>query len=156
LALAVTKENRLVVARGYGFADVAANEELAPDALFRIASLSKPITAVAIMKLREEGRLRLDELAFDILADLWPDNPVFVGDARTRDVTVRMLLQHSGGWDRDTSFDPMFMSNTIAAEMGIGAPADAETIIRSRGLASRGLDIPQPPFMVMQNVMRLE
>jgi N-acyl-D-amino-acid deacylase len=130
LAIAVMKDGRLVVARGYGYADVQNDEGVEPDALFRIASLSKPITAVAVLKLREEGRVALNDRAFDILADLWPADSAEVADAPLRDITVRMLLQHSGGWDPDIAFDPMFESYSIAAEMGVEAPADAETIIR--------------------------
>lgn len=56
-ALAVVKGDRLVLARGYGFADREADRPVQPDSLFRIASLSKPITATAILQLVEQGRL---------------------------------------------------------------------------------------------------
>ncbi len=49
-AVAVVKDGRLVLARGYGYADQA-KQSVQPDALFRIASVSKPLTAVAILKL---------------------------------------------------------------------------------------------------------
>src|SRR3712207_4969193 len=55
-AVAVVKDGRLVYARGYGYADVAAKQPVQPDALFRIASVSKPITAAAVLKLRSEER----------------------------------------------------------------------------------------------------
>src|SRR5688572_23076083 len=54
-AVAVTFQGRLVYARGYGYADTLAKTPVAPDALFRIASVSKPITAVAALKLAEQG-----------------------------------------------------------------------------------------------------
>ncbi|GIW33326.1 serine hydrolase [Meiothermus sp.] len=52
-ALAVAKDGRLVLSRGYGLADVRTKEPVQPDALFRLASLSKPITAVAVLHLGE-------------------------------------------------------------------------------------------------------
>lgn len=128
-AVAVVRDGRLVLARGYGYADVEAEEPVAPDALFRLASISKPITAVAVLRLVQEGRLTLDARAFDILSDLEPPDGATV-DPRIREITVRQLLRHTGGWDRDESFDPMFRPLEAAEAVGAPAPADAETVIR--------------------------
>src|SRR3954451_16080920 len=49
-AVAVTRNSKLVYARGFGYADVADKVPVKPDALFRIASLSKPITAAAVLQ----------------------------------------------------------------------------------------------------------
>ena len=59
-AVAVVRYGRLVYARGFGVADRESGTPVQPDSLFRIASLSKPITAVAVLKLVEDGRLELD------------------------------------------------------------------------------------------------
>src|SRR3712207_5689223 len=56
-ALAVAKDGRLVLARGYGLANIEADEPVRPTSIFRIASVTKPITAMAILKLVEQGRL---------------------------------------------------------------------------------------------------
>ena len=53
--LAVTRRGKLVYARGFGYADVERKMPVQPAALFRIASVSKPITAVAVMQLVEKG-----------------------------------------------------------------------------------------------------
>src|SRR4051794_2260199 len=63
-ALAIAKDGRLVYARGFGWADLATGELVSPLPLFGLASLSKPITALAILKLLEDGKLTLDEPAF--------------------------------------------------------------------------------------------
>src|SRR5690606_20702110 len=109
-AVAVTDQGRLVHAAGYGYADIAAREPVQPTSLFRIASLSKPITAVAILQLVEQEKLKLDERVFDVLdefhADIDKANDSF--EKRLKDVTIRHLLEHRGGWDRDKSFDAMF------------------------------------------------
>lgn len=128
-AVAVLRNDRLVLARGYGFADRDARETVQPDSLFRIASVSKPITATAILRLVEQGRLNLDDRAFDILKDLQPP-PGATVDPRLRTITIRQLLQHAGGWDRDKSFDPMFIPERAARALGEPAPARARTVVR--------------------------
>jgi len=102
-ALAVTYLGRLVYARGFGHADLEEREPVRPASLFRIASLSKPVTAAAVMHLVEQGKLRLDDRVFPIL-----NLPPQLGrrsrfDPRWHDITVRHCLQHTAGWDRDKS-----------------------------------------------------
>jgi CubicO group peptidase (beta-lactamase class C family) len=123
-ALAVVKDGRLVVARGYGLADKEQRQAVQPDSLFRIASLSKPFTSAAILTLVERGRLRLDDRAFPLLALGEPSDP------RLNTITIRELLLHAGGWDRDASFDPMFIPFKAARAVGAKPPASCETIIR--------------------------
>src|SRR5688572_20448781 len=65
-ALAVVREGRLVYARGYGWADREAQKAVTTKSLFRIASISKPITALAILKLVQDGKLKLENRAFDL------------------------------------------------------------------------------------------
>jgi CubicO group peptidase (beta-lactamase class C family) len=128
-AVAVTKDDRLVFAHGYGWADVVNKVPVQPDALFRIASLTKPITAVGVLRLVEQGKLSLDDKAFAFLSDLQPPAGT-TPDPRLASITIRELLEHSGGWDRDVSFDPMFRSTIAANAVGVPPPADAETVIR--------------------------
>ena len=117
------------MAEGYGLADKETSLSFKPEFLCRIGSVSKPITAVATLKLYEDGLLDLDEKVFEILADLEPLEGATV-DPRIYDITIRNLLQHSAGWGRHFYADPMFQSRTIAFAMGVPPPADAETIIR--------------------------
>jgi CubicO group peptidase (beta-lactamase class C family) len=129
-ALAVVKDRRLVYARGYGWADREKRISTQPNSLFRIASISKPLTAVAVLKLFEEGKLDLEARAFEI-AKL---EPVLrsgqTQDPRLARITVRQMLQHTAGWDRGQSFDPMFRCRQIAKVVGVPEPPDAEAIIR--------------------------
>src|SRR5687767_6014771 len=71
-AVAVLRDGKLIYARGFGYADVENKTPVQPDALFRLASVSKPITGVAIMKLVEDGKLRLDDRVTPLIADLRP------------------------------------------------------------------------------------
>ena len=131
-AVAVVYDGRLIYARGFGYADVENKTPVQPDALFRIASVSKPITSAAIMKLVEDGKLQLDDRVAPLITHLSPA-PGATVDPRWDVITIRQLLNHTGGWDRNKpngGFDPMFQPATAAAAVGAPAPASAETIIR--------------------------
>jgi N-acyl-D-amino-acid deacylase len=129
-ALAVTKNGRLVYARGFGYADVERKEPVQPGSLFRVASLSKPLTGVAILQLVERGKLKLDDKVFDLL-QLTPHLEAGASvDPRLKQITVLHLLHHTGGWDREKTFDAMFRSIDIAKALGVPPPARQEHIIR--------------------------
>lgn len=130
-AVAVSKDGRLVLARGYGFADLEQQQPAHPDQLFRLASVSKQITAAAVLRLVAAGKLSLDEPAFAIVSDLKP-LPGKVIHPRLASITVRHLLNHTGGWNRDFEAvgDPMFDSIAIAAALAKPGPALAEDVIR--------------------------
>jgi CubicO group peptidase (beta-lactamase class C family) len=128
-SIAISKDGKLVYAKGFGFADTASSEETQPYHRFRIASISKLITAVAIMKLREEGKLTLNDRVFGpdgILNDPYFSNP---RDKRVFGITVAHLLSHEGGWTQRWG-DQMFMPLVIADKMGVKPPADTRTILR--------------------------
>lgn len=121
---------KLVFARGYGWAHRAAEQAALPTSLYRIASVSKPLTAVGVLQLVEQGRLELDQPVFDLLGVEPHREEGVEPDPRLGAVTVRHCLNHSGGWDRGVSFDPMFISPRICESMGIDQPADRWDIIR--------------------------
>ncbi len=127
--LAITYQGRLVYNRGFGYADVDASTLVCPDNIFRLASLSKQITSITLMHLYEQGRVGLNDTVFG--ADGLLNSIAFQSaiDTRVYDITVRNLLQHAGGWDRDVSGDPMFDSYYIAQAMSVSAPADEMTTI---------------------------
>ncbi len=123
-AFALARDGRLLYAGGYGIADKGTQRPVRPDSLFRIASISKPITAVAVLKLVEDGQLNLDDHAFDLLA---PD--AAAADPRLYDITVRQLLHHTAGWDSSDGFDPMFAPHLVAEYLGAPKPVScAQTV----------------------------
>jgi N-acyl-D-amino-acid deacylase len=131
-AIAIVRDGKLFYARGFGYADLENKTPVEPDARFRIASVSKPITSAAIMKLIEEGRLRLDDRVAPIIADLTPA-PGATVDPRWDQITIRHLLNHTGGWDRNKpngGFDPIDRPLIAAAAVNAPAPASSETLIR--------------------------
>ena len=129
-ALAVSRQGKLVYARGFGYADEQRKTHVQVDSLFRIASISKPITAVAIFQLIQQGKLSLDDRVFDIVKEPphLPDGARM--DPRLSKITIRQLLQHTGGWDRGKSFDAMFQSVRMAKSLGSPPPAGQRQIIQ--------------------------
>ena len=106
VSLALAYQGRLRFAQGYGLADRATNESVTPSHLFRIASVSKPITAVAVFTLIEAGQLQLGDRVFGaggILGTTYGTQPF---GANIDQITVQHLLEHTSGWA--TAQDPMF------------------------------------------------
>ena len=99
-AVGVMKEGRLVYARGFGYADLEAHKEATPDALFRIASVTKPVTKAAILKLVEQGKLSLNAPAFALLPDITP-LPGDGGSASRNDQRQPVDRAHRGLGQRD-------------------------------------------------------
>lgn len=148
-ALAVAREGRLVYARGFGYADRERGEAVQPHTLFRVASISKPVTAAAVFRLVEQGKLHLSDRAFEIV-DLAPHLAENAApDTRLREITIEQLLQHTAGWDRNATFDPMFRSVEIAQALGTAPPANTEQIIRY--MLGRPLDFAPGTRMAYSN-----
>ena len=129
-ALAIAHDGNVIYARGFGLADRESKTPVEPDNLFRIASVSKPITGVAIIKLVQEEKLKLEDKVLDYL----PFEPHFEEggklDERWKQVTVVECLAHTGGWDHEKSYDPMFQAIRMAKSMKIDLPVLPEHIIR--------------------------
>jgi CubicO group peptidase (beta-lactamase class C family) len=138
VSIAIIKDEKLVYAQGFGEAR-AGGDEVQPGNLFRVASVSKLITAVAIMHLVEQGRLSLSDKVFGEGAVL--DNRHFhdVLDKKLRDITVQHLLAHSAGWSQRYG-DPAFHSLNIAKYVGDTPPATMDTY--SKYVATRKLSYP--------------
>ncbi len=130
-SVAVAKNGRLVYARGFGFADTSTDELVQPTHRFRMASLSKPITATAIYHLVEEGKLSLQDHVFGQDGILNDDEFLPLHDERFADITIKQLLGHQGGTHRfGGNNDPMFSPISIAESLGIPPPAFQNDIIR--------------------------
>jgi CubicO group peptidase (beta-lactamase class C family) len=97
VVVGVIADQEIVWAKGFGFADIAAKRAMTPTTKFRMASHSKLFTATAIMQLREQGKLQLDDPVSKYLP--WfqvkrasPDDPP---------ITIEELLTHSSGLPRE-------------------------------------------------------
>lgn len=107
-SLTVAYKGKIFFSRGYGYADLEKKIPLLPGARFRIASLSKSITAIGILSLIEQGKLKLDDKAFSILSSIKPCEPGFELDPRISQIRIRDLLQCSAGWNHSGIDDPIF------------------------------------------------
>ncbi len=135
--LALTYKGRLVYNRGFGYANTATNTLVQPNHRFRIASVSKPITSIAVMHLIEQGKLHLNDTIFGakgILKDVKYQKAI---DSRVYNITLQNLLEHTGGWDRFISGDPFFPAFAasiigiydMAIAMGVPPPGTAQSTI---------------------------
>ena len=114
VSVAITKNGKLVYAKSYGKADQASSTDAKNTSLYRLASVSKPITSVAIMKLVEAGTISLSDKVFgtgSILGTMYGTQPY---GPNITNITVDELLHHTaGGWTNDGS-DPMFTNISMS------------------------------------------
>jgi CubicO group peptidase (beta-lactamase class C family) len=129
LAVAIVKDERLIFAKGYGYADAEAKIPAAPEQLFRIASVSKLVTAIAIMKLVESGKITLESKVFGKHGILNKEKQLQIKDKRLENITVRNLLNHSGGWTQRYG-DIAFLPKIISGQTGDPMPLDISIYIK--------------------------
>lgn len=131
-ALAYTYRGRLVYARGFGLADRNSTEAVTPDSIFRVASLSKPLTALGLLKLLDSGKIRLDDLAFSTILSNYSVPPNRTLAPGVNSITVRQLLQHTAGLSPNKTNDPMFnpVLSEISRAFQITAPPSTEQVVR--------------------------
>jgi CubicO group peptidase (beta-lactamase class C family) len=97
IALLVVQDNKVVLSKGYGFSNVELQVPVKPETVFQSGSMGKQFTAAAVMMLVEEGKIGLE----DPLTKYFPEAP-----AAWKNVTVRQLLSHTGGFtDYPEKFD---------------------------------------------------
>ena len=107
-SLAVAVDGRLVLAKAYGYADLEKKISATPNTTFRMGSITKTLTAAAILRLAEQNKLDLNAPILPLLERV-NITPKKIIDSRIKDITIKHLLQHSGGMDRNVSGDPVFM-----------------------------------------------
>ncbi|MGN1045806.1 MAG: serine hydrolase domain-containing protein [Candidatus Cryptobacteroides sp.] len=126
-SLAIMRNDSLVYAKGYGWADKEKGIRMEPGHILRMASVSKLITATGIMVLCDRGLLHLEDTVFGpsgILDSL--DYTSVIKDPSYRKITVEHLLRHQGGFYRD----PLFSSNDVRVQMGLDHAPVAEDFYR--------------------------
>lgn len=132
--LAISLDDKVVYERGFGWKDEELSVRMPPDALMRVASVSKPFTAAAIRELIDDGQISLDTKAFDLGQPGGGVLPIVpfpsLGDPRLAEITIQHLLDHRGGWDRDVAGDLTYLEILIAEAMGIPSPPGRENVMR--------------------------
>ena len=127
-SVAVMKNDSLLYAKGYGYANKTDTVSTDVSHLFRVASVSKLITATAIMKLCEQNRLNLSTSVFGpdgILKDTLQSQ---IKDSKIKSITVEHLLRHQAGFSKRQG-DPLFDTHLIEARLQRPAPFATDNLI---------------------------
>jgi CubicO group peptidase (beta-lactamase class C family) len=125
--LSVSKNSKVLLSRGYGHLDPANTHLCGPDTPMRIASVSKPITLALLLHLIRQGKISWDTQPFVYLGVRPPAGKKM--DPQLLKITIKQLVEHKGGWDRDKAGDPMFMPLKIAAALDKTGPVSPRDII---------------------------
>ena len=110
VSIAIMKDQKLIYCKGLGWADKEKKVEADAGNVYRIASASKLLTAIGIMKLVDDGKLKLKDKVFGTKGIL--SEYTNLGDKRIQDITVRQLLDHTAGFSLRRG-DPMFRTADI-------------------------------------------
>lgn len=155
--LGIMKDQRIVYLRAFGYKDEALSVNLPENALMRVASVTKPVTAAAVRVLIDWGTIGLNQHVFkfepadDGILDYEPWGGL--GDDRLDQITVEHLLRHRGGWDRASPIgDLTRMEVQIAQEMGFDpyrVPTRAETV---EWIMGQPLQFPPDSTRVYSNI----
>jgi CubicO group peptidase (beta-lactamase class C family) len=147
--VAIAFRDRIVLERAFGIADLSTGEKLTPRHRFRVASHSKSFTAAGVMKLRERGKLKLDDPIGDHVAKL---------NSAIARATIGQVLSHSAGITRDGrdvgQYDgrrPYLTAKEVLADLAAGPTIDANSRFKysNHGFALLGLlieEITKEPF----------
>ncbi len=128
-ALAIAKDGKLLVARGYGVANVQTGEPVTLDTLFSTATVTRTITAVAVLSLVDRGKLSLDDPVYPLLGKPRPLGGPTI-DTRVEKITVRHLLLHAGGWNTKYQSDPLGQARKISVAAAEKLPLSANAVLR--------------------------
>jgi CubicO group peptidase (beta-lactamase class C family) len=139
-AVGIAKDGKIVYAKGYGYADHQNKVKVQPDHLFRLASVSKLITATAIFRLIEQGKVSLDSPVFGKNGIL--NDSIFnkqIKDKRVEDITIRHLLNHTAGWTQTRNIDVVWLpdyklDNFLPGPFNLKTKLIAYTINRGLGI----------------------
>lgn len=131
LCVAYCKDDRLVFAKGYGDAVKETGEPASPDHRWRIASVSKPMTALGIMTLVAQNKLKLSDKVFGPNGIL-NQFTVPANNSKAKDITVSHLLHHTSGFI-NAQGDPAFMKYEMTHAQIIQWELDHEIITHNPG-----------------------
>ena len=100
LSVGIVYDQELIWQKGFGYANVEKKTPMTPQTIFRIASVTKLFTCTAIMQLRDQGKLQLDDpiekyLPWFKIKNRFPDAPI---------ITIRHLMTHTSGLPREAAF----------------------------------------------------
>jgi CubicO group peptidase (beta-lactamase class C family) len=116
ISVMVIRNNETALRKNFGFADIQNKKPVEEKTIFRIFSMTKPITAVALMTLYDEGKFRLDDKVADFIP-AFAETKVYNAEKKTLEaqatqMTIRHLLTHTSGltygWDQKSYVDSLY------------------------------------------------
>jgi CubicO group peptidase (beta-lactamase class C family) len=153
-SVVVIRDGKVIVRRAYGMADLERRVSAAPETDYRLASVSKQFTAMAVMLLAKDGKLRYDQPVRDLLPEL---------PAATRAVTVRHLLNHTSGlWDyedlvpesRTTQLDDRDVLSLLGSKDSLYFKAGSEYRYSNSGYVLLGMIVARVSRMTLPEFLR--
>jgi len=133
MSVTVTKDDKLIYAKSYGQSDKEAGTSAKNSDLYRLASVSKPITSIAIMKLIEAGKLNLEDKVFGNGALLGTSYGTKTYSDFLKAITVKHLLTHTEGAWGNSNNDPMFTDPSWSTDQVINWALDNIPVTKTPG-----------------------
>ena len=127
-SFALMKNDSLIYAKGYGYSNLKDSVECEVKNVFRVASVSKLITAVAIMRLCETGKLTTDDFVFGEEGILCDSLFLNYRDKNIKKITVDHLLRHTSGF-RNPHGDAAFNTELVAKYLGKELPLSMDDMV---------------------------
>jgi len=153
-SVAVIRDGKVIVRRAYGMADLERRVPDTPETDYRLASVSKQFTAMAVMLVAKDGKLRYDQPVHDFLPQL---------PAASRAVTVRHLLNHTSGlWDyedlvpesRTTQLDDRDVLALLGSKDSLYFTAGSEYRYSNSGYVLLGMIVARASGMTLPEFLR--
>lgn len=137
ISLSLMQRGKILHERAFGWGDADLKTPHQTGTAMRLASMTKPITRALIYELVDKNKLKFDDKIFKVL-DLEKGAPASM-DKRWRDITIQHLLDHKGGWDRETSPDLDFTAEFDKMSVALGVKLTDMTSVH---MLQWGLDKP--------------
>jgi CubicO group peptidase (beta-lactamase class C family) len=127
VSLMVIRNNETALRKNIGFADIQNDLKIEDNTIFRIFSMTKPITAVALMTLYDEGKFKLDDKVSDFIPE-FAETKVYNAETKSLEpqntpMTIRHLLTHTSGltygWDQKAYVDSLYRVTGAAGWDGV-------------------------------------
>lgn len=158
IAFGLVVDGKLVFAGTDGYTDIEKKTPVTTASLFRIASMSKSFTAMAILKLRDDGKLNLDDPAYLYVPEM---KKLRYATADSPHITVRHLLTHGAGFPEDNPWGDRQLADTnkelselLEAQISFSNPPGVQYEYANLGFALLGRIITKASGMPYQRYIR--
>lgn len=124
VSIAIVYDKEIIWSDGYGYADLENKILTTPKTIFAVGSITKLVTAIMMMRLRDEGKLSLD----DAVEKFIPTTRIRSSSNNDRPVTLRQIASHTAGLQREVSFDTWHTLKFPSIEELVDSLRDVTTV----------------------------